>query len=229
MARQQEDPQASEAHVSQAYTPGIAPPSQAINQSPAMPSAVAPSPSIVSQSPAGSAVAPPPPIGGQSTAASGSSRPLLCCDEPGYDTGPAHGPAHGSAHDYDQPSSAHKYNPPPLLKLPHVHQPPPMDKYEPLPPQPKYDLHQPRPDDDEALVYAPSVGAEQLGEPPPPMPEPPMPLGYFSHYALDTHGSLDAHDSLDYSVLDALLEGASYPQPGESSGSHEHYHDYPHY
>lgn len=101
--------------------------------------------------------------------------------------------------------------------------PPTTHEYDPMPPQ------VPATSDDEALVYAPSVGAEQLGEPPPPMPEPAMPLGYFSHYALDTHGSLDTHDSLDYSVLDALLEGASYPQPGESSGSHEHYHDYPHY
>lgn len=246
-ARLQEDAQAYEAQISQAYTPIVAPPSQQINQPPpAMPS-IAPPTSIVSQS-AGNSTAPPTPMGSQSTSvsASSSSRPLLCCDDSSYDI--------GNSQPYEQQVPMHKYNSPPILKMSHnIHHPSPMEKYE-APPQSayKYEGHHPQQQDydapaaasapahdydplppqvpvasdEEPLVY-PNVGVESHAEPPP-MPDSHMPPGYFSNYPLETQGNLESQDPLDYSVLEALFEGGSYPPPGDA-GNADTYQEYQQY
>ncbi|KAK8750807.1 hypothetical protein OTU49_015011 [Cherax quadricarinatus] len=256
-ARLQEDAQAYEAQISQAYTPIVAPPSQSINQSPVMSASVAPPQSIVSQS-AGNPTAPPPPMVSQSPVMppTGSARSILCCDDTGYDVASSHT-------SYDQPgSSVHKYNTPSTLKVQqqqqhhHHHPPPPLD--DPLPPPPppsshKYNLpppHQQKYDvppptstttheydplppqvpvagDEEPTLVYPSMGTGPLTDPTP-MADASLTSGYFPHYTLDPQPSLDTQDPLDYSVLEALFDSSSYP-PSADVGTPDNYHDYHHY
>lgn len=247
-ARLQEDAQAYEAQISQAYNPSLAPPSQAINQSPVMPASVAPPPPIVSQS-AGNAAPPPPPMVSQSAVVppAGAARPLLCCDDTGYDV-----PA--AAHAYDQPAApAHKYNAPPTLKVQqhhHHHPPPPLD--DPPPPPHKYDLppqHQhdydvapptaaagheydplppqvPVAGEEEPPVVYPSVGAGPMADPTP-LADHSLTPGYFPHYPLEAQHNLHSQDPLDYSVLEALFDGS--PYPASDVGGPDAYQDYQQY
>lgn len=256
-ARLQEDAQAYEAQISQAYPPIVAPPSQSINQTPVMAASVASGQSIVSQS-AGNPAVPPPPMVSQSAVMppTGSARPILCCDDASYDV--------VGNHTYDQPSSsANKYNNPPTLKIQHHHHhthhppPPPLDDPTPPPPPPppahKYELppphHQeydvpaptatvaheydplppqvPVAGDEEPPLVYPSMGAGPLADPNS-MTDPSLTSGYFPHYPLDPQPNLDTHDPLDYSVLEALFDGSPYP-PTADVGTPDTYHDYHHY
>ncbi|KAK7076257.1 hypothetical protein SK128_027940 [Halocaridina rubra] len=236
-ARLQEDAQAYEAQISQAYTPIAAPSPQQINQHPSTMTTVASHQDSIGGQASSSTSAPPAPMASQSTSAStpSSSRQVLCCDESSYEV--------GSTHSYEQPLPLNRYNSP-ILKMSHSHHQPSLEKYEATPESPyKYgSLHPQQQDydvsapgsssaheydplppqvpvasDEESLVY-PNVGVENQTEPPT-MQDPHIPPGYFSHYPLESQGNLEPQDPLDYSDLDALFDGGPYPPPGEAGNS----------